>query len=63
MDGERSGYMLPGEGARAAALAPSGESAERRVVRIDGATARSQTVLAQHIDLVWLTPQMDRLFQ
>jgi DNA replication and repair protein RecF len=35
---------------------------ERRVVRIDGAAARSQTALAEHVNLVWLTPQMDRLF-
>jgi DNA replication and repair protein RecF len=35
---------------------------ERRVVRIDGAPARSQTALAEHVNLVWLTPQMDRLF-
>jgi DNA replication and repair protein RecF len=39
---------------------PSG--GERRVVRIDGVAARSQTALAEHINLVWLTPQMDRLF-
>jgi DNA replication and repair protein RecF len=35
---------------------------ERRVVRIDGVSARSQTALAEHVNLVWLTPQMDRLF-
>jgi len=35
---------------------------ERRIVRIDGAPARSQTALAEHVNLVWLTPQMDRLF-
>jgi DNA replication and repair protein RecF len=35
---------------------------ERRVVRIDGAPARSQAALAEHVNLVWLTPQMDRLF-
>jgi DNA replication and repair protein RecF len=35
---------------------------ERRVVRIDGMPARSQAVLAEHVNLVWLTPQMDRLF-
>jgi DNA replication and repair protein RecF len=35
---------------------------ERRVVRIDGVAARSQTALAEHVNLVWLTPQMDRLF-
>ncbi|HZB93070.1 MAG TPA: DNA replication/repair protein RecF [Stellaceae bacterium] len=39
------------------------ESGERRLLRIDGATAKSQTVLAEHLSLVWLTPQMDRLFQ
>lgn len=35
---------------------------ERRIVRIDGAPARSQAALAEHVNLVWLTPQMDRLF-
>jgi DNA replication and repair protein RecF len=35
---------------------------ERRVVRIDGGAARSQAALAEHISVVWLTPQMDRLF-
>ncbi|HZS82225.1 MAG TPA: DNA replication/repair protein RecF [Stellaceae bacterium] len=39
---------------------PSG--GERRAVRIDGASARSQTALAEHVNVVWLTPQMDRLF-
>jgi len=36
---------------------------ERRVVRIDGQTARGQTALAEHVAMTWLTPQMDRLFQ
>jgi DNA replication and repair protein RecF len=35
---------------------------DRRVVRIDGAPARSQAALAEHLAAVWLTPQMDRLF-
>lgn len=35
---------------------------ERRVVRVDGETARSQTALAERFNAVWLTPQMDRLF-
>lgn len=35
---------------------------ERRIVRIDGEPARSQTALADHVACVWLTPQMDRLF-
>jgi len=38
------------------------DSGERRQVRVDGAPARSQTALAEHLSLVWLTPQMDRLF-
>lgn len=35
---------------------------ERRLVRIDGHPARSQVALAEHVAVVWLTPQMDRLF-
>ena len=35
---------------------------ERRVVRIDGETARGQTALAEYLGVLWLTPQMDRLF-
>jgi DNA replication and repair protein RecF len=35
---------------------------ERRVVRIDGETASSQSVLGEVIGVTWLTPQMDRLF-
>lgn len=34
---------------------------ERRIVRIDGAAA-SATSLAERIALIWVTPQMDRLF-
>jgi len=34
----------------------------RRVVRIDGRPAPSQTALGLHIAAVWLTPQLDRLF-
>jgi DNA replication and repair protein RecF len=36
---------------------------ERRVFRLDGAPLRSQAELAERIAAVWLTPQMDRLFQ
>ncbi len=35
----------------------------RRVVHIDGAPARGQAALAEHLSIVWLTPEMDRLFQ
>lgn len=36
---------------------------ERRVFRLDGATPRSQGEIAARAAAVWLTPQMDRLFQ
>lgn len=48
-----------GTGRDAAGLAAG---RERRVVRIDGETARSQADLAEHFAAVWLTPRMDRLF-
>lgn len=38
------------------------EESDRRVVRIDGAPARTQTSLADLLQLLWLTPDMDRLF-
>ena len=37
--------------------------ADRRVFRLDGAAPRSQAEIAAHVAAVWLTPQMDRLFQ
>jgi DNA replication and repair protein RecF len=42
--------------------ARSDGSLPRRVVRIDGRPASSQTALGQHVAAVWLTPQLDRLF-
>ena len=35
---------------------------EKRQVRIQGETAKSQTALGDYLTAVWLTPQMDRLF-
>jgi DNA replication and repair protein RecF len=35
---------------------------ERRVVRIDGEAARGQAALGEWLGVLWLTPQMDRLF-
>lgn len=35
---------------------------EKRVIRIQGATVKSQAALADYLSVVWLTPQMDRLF-
>ena len=43
--------------------APKSEGGlSRRVVRIDGKAATSQTALGLHVAAVWLTPQLDRLF-
>jgi DNA replication and repair protein RecF len=36
---------------------------ERRLVKIDGAFARSQQSLGEIVGMVWLTPQMDGLFR
>ncbi len=38
-------------------------SAERRAIRIDGRSERSQAALAEILDVVWLTPQMDGLWR
>lgn len=38
-------------------------SRERRVVKIDGAFARSQQKLGEILSVTWLTPQMDGLFR
>lgn len=35
---------------------------ERRLVRIKGEPAKSQTALSEYLSCLWLTPQMDRLF-
>lgn len=34
---------------------------ERRLLRIDGKTVKGQTALADHANVIWLTPEMDRL--
>jgi DNA replication and repair protein RecF len=35
---------------------------ERRAIRIDGEPIKSQSALCERIGVLWLTPQMDRLF-
>lgn len=40
----------------------SEDAAPKRLVRIDGKTAKSHHELAHHIAVLWLTPQMDALF-
>jgi DNA replication and repair protein RecF len=42
--------------------APDGRP-ERRAFRLDGAPPRSQAEVGRRLAAVWLTPQMDRLFQ
>ncbi len=39
-----------------------GEETDKRIVKIDGKTARGQTALAGMFSVLWLTPQMDNLF-
>lgn len=38
------------------------QGSERRVVKIDGKKVSVQAPLTQHLNITWLTPQMDRLF-
>lgn len=45
------------------ATGTTAEQADRRVFRLDGAAPRNQAELASRVSAVWLTPQMDRLFQ
>lgn len=35
---------------------------ERRILKINGENVRSQTTLSEYIQVLWLTPSMDRLF-
>ncbi len=57
-----TGPVEIGTGREIAIQASSGAERDRRVVRVDGHPAKGQTVLAEHVAIVWLTPQMDRLF-
>ena len=38
------------------------DDAGRRLVRVDGAPAKSQSVLGETVAAIWLLPEMDRLF-
>jgi len=42
---------------------PLDRPGDRRVFRLDGVAPRSQAEIASRVAAVWLTPQMDRLFQ
>ncbi len=43
-------------------LDPDAPTNERRISRINGEQVKSQSALAEWVSMVWLTPQMDRLF-
>ncbi len=43
-------------------LDPEGVENERRITKINGERVRSQSALSNWVSMVWLTPQMDRLF-
>ncbi|MBY0502199.1 MAG: DNA replication/repair protein RecF [Alphaproteobacteria bacterium] len=43
-------------------LDPETSDSERRVTKINGEKAKSQSDLAEWVSVIWLTPQMDRLF-
>lgn len=38
------------------------ENFDKRIVKIDGKITRGQADLAQHLSIIWLTPQMEQLF-
>jgi DNA replication and repair protein RecF len=40
----------------------AGGTVARRAVRVDGEGARGQAAFAEHVSIVWLAPDMDRLF-
>jgi DNA replication and repair protein RecF len=39
------------------------EASEKRLLKIDGKPARSHAELGRHMAMIWLTPQMEQLFQ
>ncbi|WP_431282010.1 DNA replication/repair protein RecF [Humitalea sp. 24SJ18S-53] len=55
--------VLGPRGAVEIATGTTPEAPDRRVFRIDGTPVRTQAEVSAHIAAVWLTPQMDALFQ
>ena len=51
------------DGALEIGTGTTSETPDRRVFRLDGQAPRNQAELAARMAVVWLTPQMDRLFQ
>ncbi len=67
--GSTGGWAVAGRFATASGITDIGtgsapeSGSDRRVFRLDGAAPRNQTEIAARSASVWLTPQMDRLFQ
>ncbi len=57
-----TGMRSSGLGATGASVGGSGGERAQRIVRIDGDNRVSSGVLAEYVDMVWLTPAMDSLF-
>ncbi len=59
-----AGRFATAEGAVDLGTGTAGDGpADRRVFRVDGAAPRNSAEIAAHAAAIWLTPQMDRLFQ
>lgn len=43
--------------------AEAGEETDKRIIKIDGKVTRGQGELSRHLSMIWLTPQMEQLFQ
>lgn len=56
------GVVRLGTGRDGAGDGASDQLTERRLLRVDGAPARNQQVFADHLAIVWLSPEHDRLF-
>lgn len=57
------GRFTTPDGATEIGTGTTDDTPERRLFRLDGTAPRNQAELATRVATVWLTPQMDRLFQ
>lgn len=75
-EGRGEGAAIEGEGIQAWAVSAVAQTqygetklgtgrdpqTDKRIVRVNGEAAKAQAALAEYLSVVWLTPQMDRLF-
>lgn len=59
LDGQRYGKIRIGTGLDPASIA---KGMKKRIVKIDGDARKGQSGLTEYLSVVWVTPQMDRLF-